>query len=75
MKRNMGWIMLAFLFVDAAGFSLFVFTCLLLQQQVTLGEPSILVNRVEFAWSLGVFLLAIWLFAHYMRKLLKGDRQ
>jgi hypothetical protein len=65
-------VIIAFFFVASAGLQFATFTFLLLRQQVTYYEYSVIVNRLEFGVSLLILIIAITIFVYCIKKSLRG---
>jgi len=71
MIKKMLWAMVGFFFVVSAGTQLFIFTRLLLEQEVSLFDHSPFINRLEFAYALVIALIALSVFVYLFFRVIK----
>jgi len=73
MAKKILWVGVGFFFLVSAGLQLLTFTCLYLGQEVRYYETSRTINQVEFGLSLFIFLVALFVFGYFAKKLISRN--
>jgi heme/copper-type cytochrome/quinol oxidase subunit 2 len=72
MFKRLLWALAGLVFVVSAGTQLFIFTCLLLNQQIEIFESRVWVNRLEFGIASVIFGVALAVFGYFAWRLIKA---